>query len=334
MKLIINHLVLGWLGCLPTCVLAQAVEIRFRGPTVSSTREVIRLQDVADLSGGEPAIRHRLSNLDLEAFETDQVSMEISAELVRYRILLAEISDSKFHIEPATSSTVFHWRPEKINRLIEQSLSWQFAEMYRIPEEELELSLVSSLDQTLIRSAIELDSMTVQSRLPTELPIGQRMIPITVSDAQGKSLDLKAVCRITVYRNVAMILSTVAKGQELNETNIERVRRRIDSPSIRLASYEEVIGKTAQANLQAYSIVHQQAIQNPAGSQTQAMPSGVKRNAIINIIVQQGNLAVTLKNARANQNGQIGETIAFLNPVTNKIVYAKLLDANTAIIQR
>jgi flagella basal body P-ring formation protein FlgA len=325
--------------CCGLCLVAseafsQHVEIRFRGSELSLANELVRLQDVAELTGGDPVIRQKLANLDVESFRQDQTSIDITAEIVRYRILLAGISDSRFHIEPGSSTRVTHLRPEKINRMIEQSILWQCLEMYRVPEEELEFTLLSKLDAALLRAGLELNSINVVSELPADLPLGQRNIPITVSDAQGRSLKLNAVCRVTVFREVALVRTPVARGEALSERNIERVRRPINGSAIQLASYEEVIGKTAQTNLQAYSVVNQQAIRPRAVYQSPAAQFDVKRNAIVSLVIRQGNLYITLKNARANQNGRIGETIPFTNPATNKIIYAKIVDANTASIEQ
>jgi flagella basal body P-ring formation protein FlgA len=293
---------------------------------------MVRVEDVAELSGGDPAIRHRLAMLDLEEFSQPATALEINAEMVRYRALLAGIAESKFHIAPKSSTVAQHWQATTINELIEQSLIEQIENNYSILRDDFELKLVSTLDAMVLRGGLDVATLVVTARLPSEVPIGQRNIVVTISDRQGKSLNLNAVCQMTVYRELAMVNSVVAKGQELNESNVSRVRRPVSNANVSFAAYEQALGKVAQADMQPFSLVNQSAIRNtPPVARNQP---DVRRNSLINVVVRQGNLMVTLKNARANENGRIGETIALINPVSNKIIYAKLVDPGTAIIEQ
>jgi flagella basal body P-ring formation protein FlgA len=313
--------------------LGLQVEIRFRRPAVSLTTDLVRLQDVAEISGGDHAIRLTIAKLDLDMFQSDQTTMEITAELVRYRILLAGISDSKFHVQPGSSTKVYHWQPNKINQLLEQLLSSQFLELYQVPADDLEIKLVSRLDEEVIRSGIDLHSVKLATVLPPELTFGQRNVPLTISDAHGNSLNINAVCRVIGYRDVARVRSPVFRGEALSEQNVERVRRPILSSSIQLASYDEVIGRKAQNDLQPQTLVNHQAVRERPWSSNQLNSIVVKRNDLVNVTVSHGILFATLKNAKANANGRIGETIPFVHPITGKTIYARVLDAQSAIIQ-
>lgn len=310
---------------------AQQVEIRFRAATQSTSQSMVRIEDIAQLSGGDPAIRRRLAKLDLEEFSQPPTPIEVNAETVRYRALLAGIPESSFHIHAKSSSVVQHWQPATINELIEQAVTEQIEANYQVGRNDFELKLVSSLDASILKSGMDVGSLTVAARLPADMPIGQRNIPLTVSDNQGSSLSLNAVCRLTVYRELAMVNSLVGRGQELNEFNVSRVRRQVSHGSVSFASYEQAIGKVAQSDIQPFTLVNQNAIRNAAVARNQP---DVRRNSLINVIVRHGNLSVTLKNARANENGRVGETIALVNPITNKIIYAKLIDGGTAMIEQ
>jgi flagella basal body P-ring formation protein FlgA len=59
----------------------------------------------------------------------------------------------------------------------------------------------------------------------------------------------------------------------------------------------------------------------------------VKRNAIVNISIRRGPLVITLKDARALENGRAGDYINFVNPKSKETIRARILDATTATIE-
>jgi flagella basal body P-ring formation protein FlgA len=319
------------LASISSTVLAQQVDIRFRGPTVSTSRAMVRLEDIAELSGGDPAIRHKLAGLDLEEFSQGARTIEIPSETVRYRAILAGIPDSKFHIAPRTNVIVNHWQSSSINGMIEQAIAEQISSTYQIALDNFEFKLITPVEGNILRQGLDINSLTATAPLPADLPVGQRNFALVVADGSGQSINLSALGRVTVYRELAMAQGGVAKGEALNETNVSRVRRPVTNSSVAFASYEQAIGKIAQADLQPFSLIQLNSIRETPAVRKQP---DVRRNSLITIIIRQGNLTVTLKNARANENGCVGETISFINPVSNKLIYAKLVDSTTAVIDQ
>jgi flagella basal body P-ring formation protein FlgA len=53
----------------------------------------------------------------------------------------------------------------------------------------------------------------------------------------------------------------------------------------------------------------------------------------MSLTAQKGILTVTIKNARANQDGRVGDVISFTNLDSNRVIRAKIVDENTAIVE-
>ena len=107
-------------------------------------------------------------------------------------------------------------------------------------------------------------------------------------------------------------------------------RRPIDDLQVGFASYEQAIGKTAQNDIQQFSLVKPQFVAETEPIEEKII---VKRNALMTILVRQAGLTVELHNARANDNGRVGDTIGLINPKSKVLVYAKIVNATTAIIE-
>ncbi len=313
----------------PHCA-AQTVEIRFRSDSIATSRKLVRIQDVAEVTGGDFHLRSRIAELDLEDFGSSQTTIQLASDQVAYRILLDGISRSAFHIEPS-NITVHQVEPGHINRMMEQLLLRDLLASYSLEESSVEWQLITSLESQVSRSGLDIATLSVQAKWPVELPVGQRAIQVTYFDSFGRSIDQSTVCKLTMFREVVRLKENVARGERIEESMIERVRRPISTSQVNLASYDQVVGKVAQSDLQPFTLVSLNAVKEKPGSPHHW---DVRRNSLVDIVIKQGNLVVTLKAAKANQNGRIGDTIELINPTTRKSIQATLMDAETAVIER
>ncbi len=315
---------------LPSRSWAQPVDIQLRSPHVTIAGTTIRIADIADLRGGSATVRRAIADLDLDEFTATEFAIDITSERVRYRILLAGIDDRQFSVRPGDRLVARHVAPLNASRAVELGICRQLSEVFAISEDSIDVQLLVPLDAAVQGCGLDVATLRVAAQLPAELPIGQRNIELTLSDASGHTHTLNAAVRFAVYRDLVMVKGNVSRGELLDESKIERVRRPIDNPQVRFASYDQVVGSVAQSDLQQFSLVKSHAIKS---ADTAVEQVEIRRNMLMNIIVRQGGLSVTLKNARARQNGRVGDTIEFINPTTQRIIRAKIIDSMTALIE-
>ncbi|HMP79402.1 MAG TPA: flagellar basal body P-ring formation chaperone FlgA [Pirellulaceae bacterium] len=321
---------LAALVLLDSATWGQIVEIRLRASQLMTSQQTVRIADVAELTGGPSSLRQKIGALDLDEFNENHHRLEITSERIRFRIRLAGIDDGHFSVVPGERIQVGFGTPLTANRVIELALCRQVADAYNIPESSVEVQLVSSLDTMVERAGLDLGSMRISVHLPAELPIGQRSMELLASDSSGLTVSLPATLKFIVFRDLVMAKENVSRGELLDDSKIERVRRPIDNPQVRFASYEQVIGSVAQSDIQQFSLLKSHTIK-PA--EQAASNVEIRRNMPMNIVVRQGGVMVTMRNARARQNGRVGDTIEFINPNTQRIIRAKIVDSTTAIIE-
>ncbi|HMO13177.1 MAG TPA: flagellar basal body P-ring formation chaperone FlgA [Pirellulaceae bacterium] len=292
--------------------------------------QTIRVKDVAEMRGSDQRTRQKISDLDLHEFLPGQVNEKLTAAQVNYRVLLAGYTseDFRFSVDSAEYVSLIDARHYQLQ--IEHEIKEQCATIYGIASTAIELHLVTSPIELLGRTNLDASTLMLDAKLPLELPIGQKKLTIEASDDYGNKQTLVATFKIAVYRDLAIVRATVPAGHMIDETMVERSRRIVDTPHIEFANYEHVVGSQAQTDLSPNSLVPTRSINrrvNPA-----KLPVVIRRNSNINVIMQQGALVVTLKNARAMQDGRVGETIDVLNPKTKKTIRATVVDATTAKI--
>ncbi len=308
---------------------AQEVEIRFRSPTIAIRSKVVRLQDVASLTGGDPIIRQKLAGLELDELTTPKSFLDLSADRVQLCALLAGISGKKFKVLPG-STTVRQVDSADIKSRIEQAVLAQTAITYGCREDAVEIELITSLDPVVGGAHLDPETLTATVKLPPDLPMGIRSYELTVFDAAGNRANTNAQIKFTIYRDLARVREYVPRGAVLTEEMVVKSRHPVESNQVAFVSYEQAVGKVAQNDISQFSLVKSQSVGEKIN---QIQPIVVKRNATMRLKVQQGNLTVMIKNARADQDGRIGDVISFTNPDTKRVIRAKIVDETTAIVQ-
>ena len=188
-----------------------------------------------------------------------------------------------------------------------------------------------------MRAELDPQSLVAKANFPIELPLGIKTTEIHLSDAQGRSLKTRAPIKISVFRDLVMAKENISRGDVLSADKIEIVRRPVINQRVRFASYQQSIGKQAQTNIQQFSIVKTQSLRNakqqPAIAKSNKPEFVVKRGDRVNVISQIGNLKVTLRDARALGQGEVGDYVDFTNTKTKQTVRARVVDAVTAVIE-
>ncbi len=314
------------------------MEVRLRGTSVDCVENTIRIGDVADIKFGSPAQRRKLAMLDLDEFSESRTQVEISARQIRYRLLIAGLEESAFRVIGPPAIVANLSQPFDARQFIEQSMMKQLSDQFQLPESALEVSVNSPVvDLAIARAELDRKSLVMKANFPIELPLGIQTIEVQISDAQGRSLTTRVPTKVSIYRDLVMAKENISRGDVLSADKIEIVRRPVNSQQIRFASYQQSVGKQAQTHIQQFSIVKTQSLrsvkQQPAIAKSNKPELVVKRGDRVNVISHIGNLKVTLRDARALGQGEVGDYVDFTNSKTKQTVRARIVNAVTAVIE-
>ena len=327
--------VIGWLIFIfwltSSDAVGQVVDIQLK-PYLSTNQKirVVRLQEIAEILTSNFRQRQTLSVLDIDDFPANQQSMEVSAEQVRFRLLLAGWKDTEFRIL-GERTLLERVAAEDLKQQIEQGILQDVLQTYQLQQDAVDIRLLSSIETTLQRLDFDFSTLSLSVSLPTQLPLGRRHLRVAFQDGGGKHYQTSLSIEITRYEEVVRLTSNVPAGTTLDESLLQRVRRPVNSNDVQFASFESVIGKEVQRDMKQFDLLQATAVQAPRTNQGRGHYD-VRKNDLVSLIGRRGTLSVKLRGVRANQNGRIGEMIELIHPESKKLIYATLIDAQTAVI--
>ncbi|MFK7765637.1 MAG: flagellar basal body P-ring formation chaperone FlgA [Mariniblastus sp.] len=300
--------------------------------------DTVKLKHIANVLASDVQIANKIKNLDIDQFGVEKKRISISKEQVRIRLMLAGLAESQFQLTGpkdvtlvrvgATSGSQLKSKHELVRQLITRTLKERFSGHYGIPIEDLKIDIDSNF---IIGDSLgpHVVNLTFLRAFDNEIPLGRRVIDVSLGDTKGRSKRVRLTVSIAVIRNLVVANKNISKGQMLSPGDVAAVRRPVFQRNVRYASFEQVVGTQAQSDIQQYDVIKSNSLRK-----TRSGPAIViERNSYVNIVARRGSLSVTLKDAKALENGELGGKIAVINPSTNERIVAKVINASTVEIR-
>ena len=207
-----------------------------------------------------------------------------------------------------------------------------------IEADDIETELNAALDQQGIDGPrdVQLANQNFQLHLATDMApivkvrqisINQRTRRFSATIVTGADTDQERRYKVsgTYFPVVEVPVTTraIARGEVIEEGDVQyqSVRAaRVKAQAIR--DLTDVIGKAAQRTLQAETILTRRDVR---------IPILVKRNAIVNMILQTPTLNITTQ-GRALENGGMDETVRVMNTDSRKTIEARVSGVNEVTV--
>ena len=175
---------------------------------------------------------------------------------------------------------------------------------------------------------------------PVELPAGRiaytvhparnaesmGKIPFTINfDVNGKFCKrVWAAATVEVISDVVVAKKPLGRFKPISEDDIEVQKMDLsDLPSDVIRNPEEVLGKRTSRAISAQTVLRPNLVE---------LPPVVKRGDVVVIVAESEGLKVTAL-GEVKKKGRIGERIPVVNSDSRKILYARVVDANTVKIE-
>lgn len=327
-------------------VFAQAaapVAIQLR-PEVAATSAVVRIADIAEVSGGDVALRSQIAELDLEEAPPVGEPIEVTRTQIEFRLRLAGIDPRQVAIRGASSQVSSGAKSKtqitsapKLRSVtnVEADVSDHEQAVLRAAQTCLSKKLPWDADSLVVRLAHPL-SKELREQLQsgggvcsvelrsTGTPVGQVAARVIVQTPQQRLLESPLLLDVRHFEEVVVTSKPVARGHVFAEDDFERTRQDVTLLTGYSTSPESFIGQKAKRILPASQIVRASDLE-PATRVPE--PLLVKRRDRVKAIVRSGALQVSMV-AEAQQDGRVGDVIKVKNVVSNTIVHGRVLNAN------
>ena len=168
--------------------------------------------------------------------------------------MLAGYIENQFELDGPDQITARYVGQTDFRALIESRLRHQLSSYYRIPSEDLAVSIDRQFDDESLAN-LGFASMQLGPTQPVELSPGKQNIEIVIRDAYDREIFAKIPVTIAVVREMVVARTNIARGETLNPQNIEAIRRPISDRNIRLTSYQQAIGQLVQTDIPRYGLI-------------------------------------------------------------------------------
>jgi flagella basal body P-ring formation protein FlgA len=315
------------------------ISIELREDEIHSLETTIRIGQVANLKSTNSQLNKRLSGLDLDSFDdfeqqTDgrseiaNRSIAITKKQIQVRLMLAGISQDRLRISGPEQVVVIAQDVSNVRQAIGIRLRQQLAEQFVIAAEDIQVTLDERFSD-FENGKFDFTDFRIVPTLSSDIPLGRQQITVLVQTQTGETVSRRIPVSIALIRDLVVAKSNISKGQTLSADNIESVRRPVVNRNIRFASFEQVVGKQVQNDIQQYELIKTNLIGNVRTRNDFIL----KKNSIVSVIARRGSLQVVLKDAKALESGNVGDHISLINAKTKERIMAKVIDASTAEVR-
>ena len=319
---------------------------------------VIRISDIADLSGGDEALRKRIAALDLEDAPLPGDTLEITPPQVEFRLRLAGIEVDRVAIRgPAVRvSPPSNGAITRIHSATTKTMPAQLASSHRqrFGADKPEATNVSPLEQTVLDAAKKCvlarlpwpaDDVSIRLVQPLRrevrqfdqenevtcsaevrspgTPVGRVSVRVVLTASGRQTLDVPVVLDVRHFDNVVIATKEIQRGQLIAKPDLYFDRQEVTTLVGYCSSSENLIGTKAKRAIGAAQMVRQADVE-AAGRPSE--PFLVKRRDRVKLIGRTEVLLVTVV-GEALQDGRVGEVIKVRNVDSNATVHGRVLNA-------
>jgi flagellar basal body P-ring formation protein FlgA len=303
---------------------ADSVTITLKERATVVTGQVC-LGSIADIKASSPALRVRLSKLDLATLE-DSEEIVVTARQVLARLVIDGVPSRQISLKGADETHVSRSKavaqspaaevdPAKDAAVLEQ-IGIQLSMSWLVPIEDIEVRLVTAASGT---SQPAPPNAVPEIELPDSPDPGRISVRVRWVDGDKiVRIDLQTV-EVRLRQTVLLAAASIPRGGILDPKLLIEDRRLLMS-RVTPISLEETVGQPLRKALSPGEIVSAKDI---AGGGAAA--AHIKARDVVRVTARKGSLKITMQAAEALQSGRVGDLIRVRNTQSNRIITGKIV---------
>jgi flagella basal body P-ring formation protein FlgA len=304
---------------------AQQIRVAIKDSAVVSKHSIIRIDDIADLSGGSDSDRQRMARLDLESMNAIPDHCEILRRQVVIRLLVDGFPRDQFEVEGPQSITVRSEMPANLRPRLESDLQKEISRQFALNDDRVSVRLTNETQLQSVRRRLGGATFNTKVLLSPQLPLGRTNIEVEFSMQAGDRFVERFETQVVVEMSLAIAKEPIGRGQTLRNEMFDIVTR----PVVRKADFalaSAVVGQVAKRDISSNEVI----LRGHVGKLVARTDPVIKRNDLLDVIVPLGASEIRLKNARSLSVGDVGDTITVVNTRSNRQLSAVVVDRNLA----
>ena len=279
---------------------------------------LVKVADVATVTGGDFFTRRKISELDLTLLTDIRKAARIPSEQVELRIQLEGIPQSDFRVTGASvvrldgSSTI---NESGLLTLLRDRMSTRT----KLSPEDIQLRLVSPMSrelQEMMVAETDLDFMLPQQVLP-----GTHTVRVGTRKNGKLTRVFSLSVEVQLTKPVLVARSTIENGSTIKATDVTTERRPLDRQQLQNLA-RDAIGRKVRRTIAEGSIISSLDLARPTPKRRDVV---IKNRDFVDIVARRKSLVVRVSGAMALQSGARGESIRVRNPSSGKVLTARVV---------
>lgn len=325
-------------------------------PHVEVDAKVIRLGDIATISGGDAMTRIKLMDLDLEDQLNPGQAITIHVRQIEFRLQLAGIDARQVAIRGDASRIRFGSTAEPVTRQVEltkattepftneaSSEVMAAQETARIDDATLESAILKAAKECVMKRlpwpAENVDirfaqvlpnsvrqaaaegyqcSVEVKNQGPATGRVSLRVLAIS---AEKPPVDLSVIVDVRHFDDVVLMSKSFERGHVISAADVYVDRRDVTEMADYCSATKDVVGMTLRRPLRALSTIRKNDFEQAASKAETTIV--VKRKEQVRMVAKLGTMVIEAT-GEAMQDGRIGDTIRLKNVDSNVILQGKV----------
>ena len=345
-------------------------------PVAAVGPQVVRLGDVADITGPDDVVIAALQGIDLQDPPQLGETISITKTQVDLRLKLAKAPAGRIVVRGdktiiGLSRSKAAEQPAKVARLadsktthtvkqvsaIRPTSKTEVVESHKVATQSSRQRVVTVAKQVILNrlpwdpNDIEIDATHVGNRaddlspeqldnLHAELrsawpPLGRVQIVVNAPGQGVGEFGIPVVLNVKYFQDTVVAKRALEMGRPIQAEDVYVDRREIRELGMNMQSINDVVGRVAIRPITALQPVRVGDLKNNAlpAAPAPAKPvvidrtPAIRRGDTVQLVAQGGPIAISIM-AKAQQDGQVGETIRLENVDSKKIVTGKVVGKN------
>lgn len=309
---------------LTTCV--RAAEPRRDGPlkialnpAAEVSDRVVRIADIAKISGGNAVQRDRIGALDLVEMDEAGDSLEVRDTLVQARLLLSGVAPANFEIGGASTTQVSWYAGHGAEQRALDAARRAVSEQLAISAADITVQLSQPLptDISGLIDATDVAQLTARSVTP---PGGRTRIDLWVADGKGGQIVRPIAVDVRFRQMMPVAVRPISARQKLVADDIALETRELPQRGVGL-TLEQLEGRTLRRAVAAGEIISERDL---LAIVDEKAPVIIRPRDVVRVTAKKGRLTLVLPTAEAMQAGRLGETIRVRNTTSGRTVIGRV----------
>lgn len=292
---------------------------------------LVRFSDVAVIAGRDEDVVRSISELDLCHLQIGDEKRLTRAFLeLRLSLAVAHARDVRWSGSQSVIVSADQ-SPEKLLLQVEQEIENKISHHLDRPLEDIRIRFLCPLQDVLVDEVNHDAELIPEVVISDEHPVGRKTIEVRLLNDRDVVSSRSVALEVSVKQSELRIKEPIGRDEIISPENVYVFDSYVTSLQDQVVP-ADVFGRNARRNLRIGERLDLSDLQPKLKLKTIPQDIVVRPRDAIRLIARHKNLEYVVPQAEAMQSGEIGQIIKVKNLQSNRVVHARLVSHDEAVV--